>query len=275
MDDSVEDAATESAFLLGDGGDELGKICLLGGTIVGMSRRSPGKETPNEDCVLACAYGNDAVILAVADGAGGLPAGHRASNLAIRALKTSLSESSQQQHLLRTAVLNGIEAANSAVMQMSNGSATTLTVMALENDSARPFHVGDSPALIVGQRGKIKLQTISHSPTGFAVEAGFLDESEALFHEERHLVSNFIGNNEMRIEIGRTLVLAKRDTVLVASDGLFDNLRISEIVEVIRAGSLEKALQRLGDLALGRMQEPDKDHPCKPDDLGIIMFRRG
>jgi serine/threonine protein phosphatase PrpC len=78
----------------------------------------------------------------------------------------------------------------------------------------------------------------------------------------------------MRIEIGRTLVLAKRDTVLVASDGLFDNLRIPEIVEIIRAGPLEKALDRLGNMALQRMQEPDKDHPCKPDDLGIVMFRR-
>ena len=34
--------------------------------------------------------------------------------------------------LLRTAILNGIEAANLAVMSLGNGSATTLTVITIE-----------------------------------------------------------------------------------------------------------------------------------------------
>ena len=68
----------------------------------------------------------------------------------------------------------------------------TATVITIEGLHARSYQIGDSEAMIVGQRGLIKLQTLPHSPTGFAVEAGFLDEREALHHAERHLVSNFL-----------------------------------------------------------------------------------
>ena len=47
---------------------------LGGGSIVAYTARSPDKETENEDTVAAIPYGHDAVVLAVADGVGGLPA---------------------------------------------------------------------------------------------------------------------------------------------------------------------------------------------------------
>ena len=82
-------------------------------------------------------------------------------------------------------------------------------------------------------RGRVKLQTISHSPVGYAVESGMLDDQEAMHHEERHVVSNIIGTPEMRIEIGPPIDLATYDTLLVATDGLADNLHIEEIIERI------------------------------------------
>jgi serine/threonine protein phosphatase PrpC len=243
------------------------------GSIVGLSLRCPEKDGPNEDCAFAASYGSDSLVLAVADGAGGLPAGHKASGAAIQALADSLRQSAADALKLRTAVLNGIEAAQTAVLSLSNGSATTLTIVAIEPDSVRCYHVGDSAALIVGRRGKLKLETIPHSPTGFAVEAGFLDASDALFHEHRHLVSNFIGDSEMRIELGKTLVLAPKDTVLVASDGLFDNLQQHEIVETIRSGPIAKAAGRLAAMARQRMMKPEPSLPSKPDDLSLLLFR--
>ena len=88
--------------------------------------------------------------------------------------------------LLRTAILNGIEKANAAVCDLGSGSATTLTVVTIEGRMARTYQVGDSEAVIVGQRGKVKAQTMAHSPTGFAVEAGFLNQRAALLHKDRH-----------------------------------------------------------------------------------------
>ncbi len=242
--------------------------------IVAFSDRSPAKITANEDSALAMTYGTDAVVVAVADGAGGLPAGQRASNTAVAALRNALEQAAREKVLLRTAILNGIEAANAAVKALSNGSATTLTVVGADEDSARSFHVGDSSALLIGQRGKLKFQTIAHSPTGFAVEAGFLEETEALFHSERHVVSNFLGDSEMRIDVGASTRFAKFDTLVVASDGLTDNVRVDEITEAVRKGPITSALQRLTLEARQRMLGTDSGQPCKPDDLTVLLMRR-
>lgn len=245
-----------------------------GGTLVAYTCRSPGKLTDNEDTIAAIPYGPDAAVLVVADGAGGLPAGRRASRTAVTTLEQSLQTSMSETTLLRTAILTGIERANHAVMAIANGSATTLTVVTIEGRIARSYQIGDSEAIIVGQRGKLKGQTLAHSPTGFAVEAGFLDQRAALHHEERHLVSNLLGSNEMRIDVGATVELSPRDTILLASDGLTDNIHIEEIVELMRKGPLDAALDALTGLAQRRMSVESKTQPSKPDDLSVILFRK-
>ena len=187
---------SDEAVIL-DGASEPDRCCSIaaGGRVVAYTCKSPDKETENEDTVAVIPFGPQAAVLVIADGAGGLPAGKRASLAAVSALAETLQIAMVETMLLRTAILNGIEAANTAVQDLGNGSATTLTVVTLEGLTARAYQVGDSEAMVVGQRGLIRLQTTAHSPTGFAVEAGFLDQREALHHAERHLVSNFIGTN--------------------------------------------------------------------------------
>lgn len=263
-------------FLLLDAAVEpqLVEIDIGGGTAVAYSSRDPNKESENEDTVAIIPYGPDAAVLVVADGAGGLPAGKRASHTAVSTLASSLQAAMQETVLLRTAILNGIEAANMAVLGLANGSATTLTVITIEGALARSYQIGDSEAIIVGQRGVITMQTTAHSPTGFAVEAGFLDQRDALHHEERHLVSNFLGTNEMRIDVGATVKLKPRDTVIVATDGLMDNVHVDEIIERVRKGPLAHAANKAVDLARKRMLSTSDGQPSKPDDLSLILFRK-
>jgi serine/threonine protein phosphatase PrpC len=102
-----------------------------------------------------------------------------------------------------------------------------------------------------------------------------LDAAEAMHHAERHIVSNVVGSEDMRIEIGSALPLAVRDTIVLASDGLSDNLHGEEIIEFARKGPLEECVRRLADAARSRMQDPQEGHPSKPDDLTIVAFRRG
>ncbi|MEM9171428.1 MAG: protein phosphatase 2C domain-containing protein, partial [Pseudomonadota bacterium] len=175
---------------------------------------------------------------------------------------------------LRDAMISAIEHANASVMVETRGAATTLTAMTIENRDVRVFHVGDSVALITGQRTAVKLQTVAHSPVGFAIAAGFLTEEQAIYHPERHIVSNFIGTPEMVIEVGAPLRLAKRDTVLIASDGLTDNLHMSEILAMMRRGSLDASLDDIVTLAQARMQRISQHAPGKADDLSVIMFRK-
>lgn len=253
---------------------QLAELSGAGGTVVAFSSQSPERVTGNEDTVGIFSYGPSAVVLAVADGAGGLPAGQKASRTAIATIGRSLHASAEQTQLLRSAVLNGIEAANRDIVDHSNGSATTLTVVTVEGRCMRSFHVGDSMAAVVGQRGALKFLTVAHSPVGFAVEAGFLSEAEAMHHIDRNVVSNFLGMTDMRIDVSGEVDLAPRDTIVVASDGLSDNLHMPEIVDRIRIGRLPEAMRKLVELAGHRMVNPGTAQPSKPDDLSIVLFRR-
>ncbi len=243
------------------------------GEAVVFAARSPDKESANEDAAALIRLNGSAGILVVADGLGGSPAGEQASCLAIRELAAALRKEPADESSFRAAILDGIENANRAIGELGVGAGTTLALAEIQGRSVRPYHVGDSMILVVGQRGKIKLQTVSHSPVGYAVEAGMLDESEAMHHEQRHVVSNIIGSPDMRIEVGSTIELAPRDTLLLASDGLFDNLHIEEIVERIRKGPLTRAVQTLVEDTRRRMERPKEGQPCKPDDLTVVAFR--
>jgi serine/threonine protein phosphatase PrpC len=270
----LSDVSDAPIILDGAVGPDIVEVNVAGGQAVAYSCRDPYKDTENEDTVAILPYGPGAAVLVVADGAGGLPAGKRASMTAVNTLAESLQVAMDKTMLLRTAILNGIEAANDAVLGLANGSATTMTVITLEGRLARSYQVGDSEAIVIGQRGLVKLQTTAHSPTGFAVEAGFLDQREALHHEDRHLVSNFIGTTDMRIDVGAAVDLDLRDTVLLASDGLMDNVHVDEIIEFVRKGPLSDAMRGVVELANQRMQKAEVGQPNKPDDLSLILFRK-
>ena len=270
----VSDTPTDMILLDGASEPDCEATEVAGGHAIVYTCRDPYKETDNEDTVAVLPYGPAAAVFVVADGAGGLPAGKRASLTAVNTLAESLQVAMDKTTLLRTAILNGIEAANTAVLELSNGSATTMTVITLEGRLARSYQVGDSEAIVIGQRGLVKLQTTAHSPTGFAVEAGFLDQRDALHHAERHLVSNFIGTTDMRIDVGAAVELDKNDTVLLASDGLMDNVHVDEIIEFVRKGPLSEAVLSVVAKAKQRMKNARDGEPSKPDDLSLILFRK-
>lgn len=254
-----------------------GTVASFGGGVAGVfSNRSPDKTTDNEDVAALIPFDEHRSVLTIADGMGGQPGGAVAASLAVQALHESVETAkATPEATLRDAILNGFEAANQAVTSIGTGAATTLTVVAIHDDTIRPYHVGDSLILLIGQRGCMKLQTVSHSPVGYAVEAGLLEEQDAMHHEDRHIVSNMVGSLEMRIEIGPTLKMNRRDTLIIASDGLFDNLHTHEIVDLARKGPLKKVVRSLAELSRQRMTQPQEGQPCKPDDLTFVVWRRG
>lgn len=244
------------------------------GQVVVYTHRSPAKDSVNEDCAALIPYDDHNSVLVIADGLGGLPSGSTASSLAVRRLRTSIEKAAQEQMPLREAILDGIERANRDILAQSSGAATTIAVVEIQGDRLRTYHVGDSMILLCGQRGKTKLQSVAHSPVGYAVESGMLDVDEAVHHEERHLVSNVVGAPDMRIEIGVSRRIAALDTVLLASDGLFDNLYLDEIVETIRKGKLRDTAEKLLTITRDRMRDPQPGLPSHPDDLTFILYRR-
>jgi len=246
---------------------------FAGGTVVFTTRREPLKLTPNEDAIAIIPVSEAAGVLAVADGCGGQANGQLASQLAIEALCESLARCDPMSNL-RAPILDGFENAFQRVRQLGTGAATTLIAVEINAGVMRTFHVGDSQALLVGSRGKVKLQTQSHSPVGYALEAGMLSEHAALHHEDRHLVSNVIGAKDSHIDMGLPRNLAVQDTLIIGSDGLFDNLKQDEIVQLIRKGPLTDAAATVAELVAQRMQAATPSRPSKPDDLAFVIFRQ-
>lgn len=258
---------------LGADCDGIETYFIGGGTACVYTHRAPQKITENEDSLGLIPRGDGTAVLVVADGLGGLPAGEQASSTAVRQLSRRVADGDDEPPVLREAILDAIEQANQMVMAQGLGSGTTFAAVEIDRGAVRPYHIGDSEILITGQRGRVRYQTISHSPVGYAVEAGLLQADDAIYHEERHLVSNIIGSPDMRVEIGPRIALAPRDTLVLASDGLFDNMPADEIVNMVRTGPLAQAARHLLEVCRSRMQLSSEVRPHKPDDLGFILFR--
>ncbi len=265
-------AATPTLFLERD----LERVELTpfaSGSAAVFTHRSSGSDGPNQDAAALIPCGEAGGVLAVADGAGGMRGGNQASSTAILELVAALEECARGGGSLREAILDGIESAHREVLALGIGAATTLAVAEIRGHSLRAYHAGDSQLLLLGGGGKKKLHTVSHSPTGYATESGILQEPEAMLHEARHLVFNMIGAPYLHIEVGTSIELSPRDTLLIASDGLFDNLASDEIIELLRTGALQETTQGLVDRCLARMRNPGAGQPSKPDDLTLIAFR--
>lgn len=249
---------------------------FCGGQFVHYSRRCPSRVTsPNEDASCVVQFSRHHGLIAVADGVGGANAGNVAARIAIESL-TTFAKSAGSNGNRRSEILDAIEASNQEILERGSGSGATLAVVEFCNSMVRTFHTGDAKVMLISNRGRVKYATIGHAPVAMQVAIGLLEEDEALRHEERNLISNCVGCREMKIEIGPVIPMAARDTLVVASDGLFDNLLTDEIADIIRTGDLVEKTDVLTRTAMERMDPSagtDAGHG-KADDLTVICFRR-
>lgn len=265
-------SADSGIFLYNDCNMSSGEYHDVGpGTVSIFSSRSPEKEELNEDSAAIINIDKTTCVLIVADGVGGLPAGAQASAMAVDTIAKTIIENKTSGTEIRDLILSGIEEANNQIINAGSGSATTLAIAEIHNLSVRTYHVGDSIILITGQRGKVKMETLSHSPVSYAVHSGVMSEEEAIHHDDRHLVSNVLGSQDMHISLTVPIEMDIRDTLLLASDGLSDNIHRDEIVEIIRKNSLDICTENLAKYTMEHMT--GRISPSKADDLTFILYR--
>ena len=244
---------------------------LRGGSLVLCGSADPTQEDrPSEDRAAAWML-PESMVLTVADGVGGHATGGQAADLAIEAIAASVEDDTPEA--LRHTVMDAFERANRSVCALGTGAATTLATAIIRGRELRAVHVGDSAVLIIGGRGVVKLQTIAHSPVGYALEAGLMTEDEALHHEDRNVISNVVGAADMRVEMHTPVALSPRDTVVLATDGVLDNIDIQELAELVRKGPLEAAATKLAEACRARMLDPRAGQPSKPDDATFVLYR--
>lgn len=236
---------------------------------------SPLESGVSEDCLLIQPR-EDGVILIIADGAGGHPGGDDASRIAVSEVGIQLSTLGSREISPRTAILDGFESANNRIMKEAPGALTTLLVVeiALHQGALafRTYHAGDTAAFVFSGRGRVRWNTVMHSPVGYAVESGLLGPDQALHHDDLNLVSSLVGGRDVRIELGSWTALKTHETLLVATDGLLDNLYRREIGKMVASPKLKDVSSKLSECARSRMLDP-RSKLSKPDDCTFALFR--
>ncbi|MCB0365337.1 MAG: protein phosphatase 2C domain-containing protein [Bdellovibrionaceae bacterium] len=245
-----------------------------GGWLEGVihSSRCPGDKVENEDSVGLMIF-EDFALAVVSDGLGGHKGGAAASKLAVGTLNQAAlhwrKQDPKERIERREMILQAIESAHAEIKAMGIGAGTTISVAEVTSSWVRFYSLGDSFGLLMGGMGTLKFKNVEHSPVGYCLEAGAITEDDVIGHPASGVVLNALGIDPIRMEISQELELAKRDHILLASDGLTDNLKHSVICEDLRRGSMEEKMAKLVDGAHLQMSK-DKG---KPDDLTMVLIR--
>ena len=240
------------------------------------TQKNPGHSGPNEDS-LGIIADNRKVVLIVADGVGGSPKGEEASETAVEKVIRGVAKNfavTRKGQKMRISILDNIESANETIIKSNTGALTTATICTIDHDFIRCFQIGDSSLLVCGQKGLLKYKALEQSPVGYALKAGFINEKQAFEHPERNLVLNLMGDRNMSVEIGPQLPFAQNDTVLIASDGIFDNFYSDELVEIIRKESMHEVMTKLTELCQPLRDSSITSKLRKPDDISFIVCRQ-
>ena len=210
----------------------------------------------NEDqaCALINASGN--VLLIVCDGMGGQSKGDLASSLAINTVISSFKNRKGflNRYFAKFWVGNVISEANKCVYEQSKsnpsyeGMGTTLTLLLIIKDTAILGHVGDSRCYFLRNR---EFEQMSEDQTyvGYLLRTKQITEEEALIHPKRHVLMNALGvYPSASIDIKSFPYMG--ETVLLCSDGLYNNVPKNDIASVLKSeDSVEQKVNEL--IAIG------------------------
>ena len=243
------------------------------GTMIVYSDRRPGNKTVNEDSAAILALDRRSLLLIVADGVGGRGSGEQASRTAVLCIQSAVEQAIARNRSIDKAVIRGIGSANQKLHKMNNGAATTLAAVHVLPGVVRTYHAGDSRVVIIGGPGRKNHQTIDHSRVNEVVTDGAVNHAESNGHANRHIVTNAIGLSQTFIDVGARTEIHSKDTVLLATDGLFDNLDSDELLNLVCMRSISDTAETILEIARSRMTNGHKNGRGKPDDLTFILFR--
>jgi PPM family protein phosphatase len=204
-------------------------------------------------------------LAVVADGMGGYEGGQEASRLAVETLMAVYRDfrgNDPQQ-----ALVEGLQTAHEQIRQYSfahpelRGMGTTCTAAAIvrladggaQYDALYYVHVGDTRLYLI-RDGQITRVTRDHSYVGRLVEAGMISEEQAEHHPQRNILTAALGTNPDLImdSPGQPEPLRPEDVLVICSDGLWGQVRDSEILDAVENKSAEQAGRELIGLARER-----------------------
>jgi protein phosphatase len=210
------------------------------------------KRAINEDSVLAEELEDGSVLLAVADGVGGLGQGEVASAEAVRVLHEEFA--GQKIDDPGVALEQAFARANQRIRSLGGSResvvmATTLVAAFARNGEVWVANIGDSRAYILRGNSVDRL-TRDHSVVAEQVLAGVLTAAEAETSEYRNVLTRGIGVDETVEPHGAGPVrLTPESVVLLCSDGLYRMVDDKQAAAVLSKGTASDMTRKLVDLA--------------------------
>ena len=184
----------------------------------------------------------DEPLFAVADGMGGAAGGEEASLTAVEALKVTFEADPTADGLAE-----GVRSANRAVWEKAlqrpelRGMGTTMTAVALvqgddDDEVLAVANVGDSRVYLL-RDGRLDQITDDHSVPEELLRAGRITPEEAVGHPQRNMLTRVLGN-EPEVEVDCFAIIPYNgDRLVLASDGLFNEVDHDGIAAVARRQS--------------------------------------
>jgi serine/threonine protein phosphatase PrpC len=229
-----------------------------------------GRRTANQDrvCALRTLVGGEpAVLLAVADGIGGLPAGEQAADLALQVVghyaHYAIPDLEPDAAAIRAGLSELVQAASRRIWLWARdhglgGAVGSTLVCALVWDHRYVVaHAGDSRCYHVSDQAAIAL-TLDHTEAARLVREGRLTPEEARRSPLGHRLTNALGwPTDLVVDLspvsGEIGVLDGDCALLLSSDGLHATVAEADIHAALHeTRSLEDACRRLVTLALDR-----------------------
>ena len=172
----------------------------------------------------------------VADGMGGHKAGDKASSYAVnRFVELARKETKELPFLVMERLLNEV---NEEVYTLSckeeqySGMGTTFVAATVVDGIAYIMNIGDSRLYYFDE--KIHQVTMDHSLVEELVRAGELDRAESRNHPQKNILLQAVGVSE-HLEVSYTSENVKDALLLVCSDGLYNSLFDSQIIEILQS----------------------------------------
>lgn len=200
--------------------------CIVSNDICeAWGRTGAGGRKENQDCYGGTAI-DDAVLLTVCDGMGGMAGGQTASHIAVAEIMKTLKKQAKGG-IDEAAVTAAVTAANAAIYQRAyeepalRGMGTTATVLVLTPQCAYLTHIGDSRIYQL-RKGKKIFRTFDHSKVFDMVGQGLMTEEQARQSSFSNIITRALGiRNTTEVTVEK-LPYRKGDRFILCCDGIWN-----------------------------------------------------
>ncbi len=239
-------------------------------TDIGMVRKT------NEDQAMILMNSENEVFMVVCDGMGGAEKGDVASKLAVDLLAEAFKKKKKHSFAFsdRKWITRTCKSINKKIYSLSEklkkaekkteslGMGCTMVAALISDNRLMIANIGDSRAYCL-ENGSLKQLTKDQTYVDYLVRTGKLSEDGAKTHPDRHILTNALGvYNSLSISIDEHHYHG--ETILLCSDGLYNNLESKEIANIISTD--ERTDQKVVSLI------SVANHEGGSDNIGIALW---